>query len=421
VRILTVSNLYPPHFIGGYELGCRDVVEGLRARGHDVAVLTSTYGVSSHGAQDGSWRWLEARLEGEKDHPTRIGRLASGVRQQFINGRAFRRAVRTFRPDVIYLWNLVHVSVSLGFLAQQMAPVAYFVSDDWLTKYDEDEWHTRWQSPPPDFWDCLRWRVCRAGLRAVGLVPFNRPLSLQNVQFASQFLKNQASLRWRSASTGKVIHWGVDLERFRFRKDSRSPTRLLYVGQVSPHKGVHDAVMAVDIICRRLGQATGITLTIAGGSITPDYVQTVRRLVGALGLERQVQFLGKVPREQLPQIYAAHDIFLFPSRWEEPFAISPLEAMASGLAVVSTGTGGTPELICHGENGMLFRAGDSDDCANQVEALVRDRTLLERVRHEGRRTVEARHQIGQMVERIEGALTECSVPEVSRRPALSSC
>jgi glycogen synthase len=43
MRVLVLSNFYPPHFIGGYELGCRDVVEGLKARGHDVRVLTSTY------------------------------------------------------------------------------------------------------------------------------------------------------------------------------------------------------------------------------------------------------------------------------------------------------------------------------------------------------------------------------------------
>ena len=59
MRILVISNFYPPHHIGGYELGCRDVVGELRARGHDVRVLTSTYGVTGREANEGIYRWLK--------------------------------------------------------------------------------------------------------------------------------------------------------------------------------------------------------------------------------------------------------------------------------------------------------------------------------------------------------------------------
>ena len=62
MRILIVSNLYPPHHIGGYELGCRDVVEGLKARGHEVKVLTSTYGVGKRKCDGDVHRWLETDL-----------------------------------------------------------------------------------------------------------------------------------------------------------------------------------------------------------------------------------------------------------------------------------------------------------------------------------------------------------------------
>jgi glycogen synthase len=52
MNILVISNLYPPHYIGGYELACRDAVEQLRERGHQVRVRTSTYG-SAYSASDG--------------------------------------------------------------------------------------------------------------------------------------------------------------------------------------------------------------------------------------------------------------------------------------------------------------------------------------------------------------------------------
>ena len=63
MKILVVTNFYPPHYVGGYELGCRDVVEGLRQRGHKVDVLTSTWGVDRPLQEGGVHRWLVSDYE----------------------------------------------------------------------------------------------------------------------------------------------------------------------------------------------------------------------------------------------------------------------------------------------------------------------------------------------------------------------
>src|SRR5215211_6131335 len=58
LRVVVVTNYYPPYFIGGYELGCRDVVEALKSRGHQVRVLTSTYQVDQPQTDGEVYRWL---------------------------------------------------------------------------------------------------------------------------------------------------------------------------------------------------------------------------------------------------------------------------------------------------------------------------------------------------------------------------
>jgi hypothetical protein len=89
MRILVLTNFYPPHYVGGYELGCRDVVEGLRARGHQVAVLTSTYKVYKPRGGQGVYRWLESDFTSDGNR-TGFFRL---LRKEITNRRAFRTPV----------------------------------------------------------------------------------------------------------------------------------------------------------------------------------------------------------------------------------------------------------------------------------------------------------------------------------------
>ena len=78
--------------------------------------------------------------------------------------------------------------------------------------------------------------------------------------------------------------------------------------------------------------------------------------------------------------------------------------MASGMAVVGTLTGGSPELLTNGENGLVFAKGDAPGCADMVIRLVQDRALFERIRHNARRSVESRHTIEDMVRKVDESL-----------------
>jgi glycosyltransferase involved in cell wall biosynthesis len=147
-----------------------------------------------------------------------------------------------------------------------------------------------------------------------------------------------------------------------------------------------------------------LTFSLAGGGLHPDYEARLRALPAELDVAGRVHFLGKVPRAELPRIYAEHDVLVFPSEWDEPFAITPLEAIHAGLAVVGTTTGGSGELFRNRETAMTFRAGDAVDCARAIRELCADRELLQRITRNAQRQVRAKHTLDAMVDKIEASL-----------------
>ncbi len=401
MRILAISNYYPPYYIGGYELGCHDAVEGLKARGHDVKVLTSTYGVGKRECDGEIYRWLQEDLSWVIHRRVNFAKL---LRKEVNNQIAFKRLCAIFSPDVVYAWNLTHVCVSLAFIAQRIElPICYFVFDNWLSRWKKDSWYSMWNSR-------LRRIISRFGKRLSGslpsisdLFPASISLDLRNVQFASQYLQGFALQTGMQVKRAKVIHWGVDVNQYPYRRVPNNPKRLLYVGQIVRHKGLHTAVEALRLIVQQHGYRS-VFLTVAGGTIVPDYEAYVRRLVSSLNLESNVHFLGFVSHESLPSVYQEHDILLFPSVWDEPFGITLLEGMSSGLAVVGTGTGGSSEILEDEVNALLFPKEDAKACSTQILRLMEDSELFEKLRRNARRTVEERFRFADMMNKIEDSL-----------------
>ena len=108
----------------------------------------------------------------------------------------------------------------------------------------------------------------------------------------------------------------------------------------------------------------------------------------------------------MPEILTEHDILVLPSIWQEPLARIAQEAMACGLVVVATTTGGTAELIDDGDNGVLFEAGDAEMLASKIDNLATDRQLRFRLAKSGRKTVEERFSFERMVDEIEQHLRQ---------------
>lgn len=424
MRILIVSNLYPPWHIGGYELCCKEAVDRLRERGHEVCVLTSTYGLEKPETDGHIHRWLEIDVgrEGmpfERRPAALLTRAIDLMKKKARNFRAFRRASEMFKPNLVYLWNLTHISVSIGMQAQRMGiPTCYYIGDLWLANWRENRWLSLGSGlfPPPR--SRLVYFVLRAARFTLKIVRLSRAgsLDLRHVQFASGYLKNETLKAGEPVAEAEVLHWGIDLEKFPFKPDIGAPLRLLFVGQVVPHKGLDTAVEALRILMQKDG-CPSLNLTIVGGSVYPKYVSELRDKVRSLGLEGNVEFVGEVPHQELPQIYREHDILLFPSLCDEGLGISILEAMASGLVVLGTASGGSGEILIHELTGLVFSKEDAVTCAAHALRLIKDRSLFESLRRDGRRSIEEYFSIGRLMDDLERSLqSTLASRDVDRSP-----
>jgi len=398
MRILVISNLYPPHYIGGYELGCCKVVEQLKVRGHQVEVLTSNYGTKAP-ESDGKVHRLLSHRYGAKHHwySIRILKLFAKERR---NLRALETVCAEFEPQIVYVWNMSHISVSLAAMTRTMGiPVCYFMFDHSLCQWKLDNWYTYWNRGPirrfirdiftPERWPFGLWRPT--------------DLALKSVHCASGFLKDKL-IRWcGQVDDLETIHWGLMENEFPFKENSKSHKNLLYIGQLMEHKGLHTVIEAMKTVFDQKGKGA-VTLTIVGGSLRPEYETMIRDMVSSFSLDEYVRFMGHVPLERLPSIYQDHDIVVFPSIWDEPFGIVRLEAMSSGLPLVSTATGGGSEILSHNENSLIFQKDNGQSCADQIMKLLESPELFEKLREGGRRTVQDRFSFDSTMDKIENSL-----------------
>jgi len=395
MRIAVVSNLYPPHHVGGYELGCRDVVNGLRQRGHEVEVVTSTFRTSDQElpAEAGVTRLLRF-----------VGGPADEKHHKFHECRLFLQALREFGAEIVYFWNQAGLVAWLPVVANSFGyRTAFFLSDTNFVAWRVGAFLFPYTLRHPDG---LASRLVRILFGRTVLVRGWPVIQDQPCHFASQFLRQYAEQAGIAVAGqgSQVVHWGIDPGLFGSRRDpARPPTRLLYVGQVIRQKGVHTAIGALALLAKE-PEFDALTLDVVGGGLHPSYEKELREIVARAGLESRVKFSGIIPRSEFPQVYAEHDILIFPSEWDEPFAITPLEGMASGLPVVGTITGGSAEIFRDRETAMVFATGDAHDCARAIRELCRDDRVRDSIVQRATIEIHERYTLEKMITRIETSL-----------------
>jgi glycosyltransferase involved in cell wall biosynthesis len=174
---------------------------------------------------------------------------------------------------------------------------------------------------------------------------------------------------------------GIDLAQFRprDRRAARLATglapdcfHLLYVGKLVSWKGCYTLLYAVRALREAIPE---IRLTLLGSGAQ---LGNLRRMIGLLGLESCVELRGHVPYADIPQYYAAADLFVLPAlpaiNLAEQFGYVVAEAMACGTPAVVSRVGGLPETVGHrGE--LLFTPGDFRELALRIHALYTNPAL----------------------------------------------
>jgi glycosyltransferase involved in cell wall biosynthesis len=160
----------------------------------------------------------------------------------------------------------------------------------------------------------------------------------------------------------KVVHNVIDMGRFRYRRRVPLSPAFLSVRNFEPHYGVEDTLIAFALLRTTFPDAT---LTVAGlGPQEPE----LKHLADALSL-RNVRFIGPVDPVSMPSLYDNHSIFLN-SSFVDNQPLSILEAMASGMPIVTTGVGDIPSMVKDGVSGSLVPVGDPAAMAKVAAQLL---------------------------------------------------
>ena len=397
LRILAISNLYPPQVLGGCEILCAQACEALERRGHTVRVLTSGHG----GAESSPGVLRELSLYQPFGEPGRILRLRRhAVGRE--NARRTQEAIEAFRPGVIFVWNLLRLTVGPARAAQSSGvPVVYTFNDENIASYLP----ARFGLQPRKVAASLIDRLAFPGTTLRGL-------DLRRSTCISLHVKEKLLAAGVAVAPAEIIYQGIPLDRFPRRATldrTAGPTRVLYAGQLLRNKGVHTLIQAAHLAAK----SAPLRLTIAG-----DGPEEVKRELRALlsGGPAIGEFLGRVPHADLPAIYRAHDLFVFPSLGPEAFGLTHLEAMASGTPVVSTRDGGQAEFLIDGENALVFPAGDAQALSGMLLALVQDLELARRLADNARELVERKFSLDRYISQVEDLLSRAAPEQGPVRP-----
>jgi glycosyltransferase involved in cell wall biosynthesis len=162
-----------------------------------------------------------------------------------------------------------------------------------------------------------------------------------------------------------LIDNGVPVEAALEAPAANDPPRILYVGLLTPRKGVLDLLEAARLLRER---GVPHELWLLGG--TPDEGPHAEAQVRA-GLDDSTRLLGTRPPEEMPAAFADADVFCLPSWWEA-MPLSVLEAMAAGLPVVATDVGDVARAVQDGETGYVVPVQSPVQLADALEKLLRD-------------------------------------------------
>ncbi len=430
MKIVVFSDLYPPLFLGGYEIGASQIVAELRRRGHEVLILSSHEYYLQQPAS--GYLHRERPAESKKEvvdtglcvfgslpglyrcHPFLAARKLAAVP---LARQRYRAALRDFQPDLSLVFNPLGVVAPVlndltDYSRQTGAPVHAYVSDNWLA---------RWPDVNP-LWSALEyyrkspirrvrvaWRAAGRVLHEFGLLPDPLP-PIDQYFYCSEFIRRLSRDNCATVAGQAVVHWGLPhVERLPVLPpghfDRAEPLTLVFAGQLLEHKGLVVLLRALPR-CRRKHPL------IVFGDDETDYAMGCKKIAAKLGIQDQVRFLGKKKNaEMLELLSRSGHVLVVPSVWDEPFSIVVLEGMGVGLPVIASDTGGTAEAVADGETGFLFPRGNAKALTAVIDRLESDRPLCRRVGAKARVMVQGGFTMEGMVDRLLTRNTEVPIIE----------
>ena len=404
MKILQVIHGYPMRYNAGSEVYTQTLAHGLAERGHEVHVFTREedpfrpdYAIRhEQNADDQRVRLTVVNLPNHKDR----------YRQEGID-RRFAELLDDFAPDVVHVGHLNHLSTSLvAEAARRSLPVVFTLHDYWLM-CPRGQFMQMFPEEPSDLWAaCDRQddRKCaeRCYARYFSGDPEHREQDIETwadwVARRMAHVREMAELvdvfiaparylhdRFRDdfglpAAKLRYLDYGFDRARLTGRRrEPGEPFTFGYIGTHIPAKGVH-------LLLQAFGQLQGAPRLRIWGRDRGQSSASLRQIAGGLpgdGGER-VEWLPEYRNQDIVRdVFNRVDAIVVPSVWVENSPLVIHEAQQARVPVVTAAAGGMQEYVHDGVNGLLFVHRDAADLARNMQRLVSEPGLAERLGERG--------------------------------------
>ncbi|WP_257670033.1 glycosyltransferase family 4 protein [Parapedobacter tibetensis] len=391
MKILYINALYSPYVEGGAELSLKLIVEGMQAKGHEVAVLSMVPEAGLRSEWVDGVKVYRAGLKNRywpftKERPSTYRRLAWHLRDR--RNLAMRTYVHEVllleKPDVVSCHNLVGWSVSIWDEIERMQiPIVQVLHDLYLLCPNSN----MYKNGQPCVRQCFSCHVLRMGHRA-------RSNKISAVVGISRSILNRFEAYGYFANVPRyVVHNArhIPIARpLRVRKEGE-PLNVGYIGTLSAIKGVEWLINQF--------KASGIDgrLHIAGRGRSED-VQHLEKLAQD---DSRIVFEGYVDSKDF---YPIIDVLVVPSLWEEPLGMVAIEGLANNLPIIASNRGGLRETVADGRNGILCEPDRPDSLGHALTTLWRDVAVYNGLAEAARQSVSAYIRVERMVDEYEEVL-----------------
>jgi glycosyltransferase involved in cell wall biosynthesis len=386
MKILVLSNLYPPDVVGGYELGCKQVVDALRALGHEVRVVTTAprkpVPREKHVVRklQLSEVWNDYMFHHSSPVISHLIETESHLVNAF-NVHALSREIEEFQPDVAYVWMIVGIG-GLGLMA-----TLQHLGVPWL-------WHLM---------DDVPLALCRLG--GQGMPPLLREVDRQldgrflacSRQLVDEIEAGGVRLR---PDVEVVPNWVIGPDptaRTRFYEPGTDTLRIVVAGQINRNKGA-DLIIETAARLRDRGYED-FSIEFYGNVNDPFFPA----LAKARDVQNHIRFEGFRPQAELAKLYLERDVFFFPTWPREPFAFAPLEAAWRGCVPLISQICGNAEWFVSGVH-CLKAERRPEAFADSIAAILDGTTRLEPIARRAARVIGRDFHLDTQIVKVEQAL-----------------
>lgn len=369
MRVLIISNLFPPFIMGGAEMAAHSLACWLTQQGHQVYVLTGAPGSHAEAISTEEGFQVERRFFPNLYSiykPAKHSKWEKAVWHwsDHFHGTTeeiCRDVIRRFKPDVVNTHDLQGIGYNiLREIGRQSLPCVQVLHDFGFLCIKMTMFY-HGNTCAPRHLSCMAsgW-VKRNYLSSIKRLSFWSPSKALLDYYLPHLPKHQ------EAECIRLPLFFTEPERTRNVRHDH-PVKLLFVGQIVAWKGIE---FLLEVLLQ-LAPAYEFKLTVVGDGKLLEHLQ--QKYTDA----PWVSFTGKVPPNKIADIMSEHDVLVVPSLWFENSPLVVHQAIQMGIPILASSTGGLPELVMDQQNGRLLNTGDATQWKEVLAEMFSDYSKIQ--------------------------------------------